>query len=128
MSLGKASLMKASHQPHSNVAHACKLHILVSIYFRSFSFETSDYFLFLSGLVNTAVFHDTVFVPCRQQRPTNFPPNAHNTRQNDTKKMRSIILHTANKYMQLCFFFYCFVISTLFTTVLAFICRVWVLM
>lgn len=29
--LGKASLMKASHQPHSNVAHACKLHILVSI-------------------------------------------------------------------------------------------------
>lgn len=29
--LGKASLMKASHQPHSNVAHVCKLHILVSI-------------------------------------------------------------------------------------------------
>lgn len=29
--LEKARLMKASHQPHSNVAHVCKLHILVSI-------------------------------------------------------------------------------------------------
>lgn len=82
----------------------------------------------LSDLVDAAAPTHAVFLSSRRFCPTTLPPRAHNSTKVTKRSSLFLVCILRTKCIQFHRCLYRFVMSSLFTTVPAFICRVWVLM